>query len=184
MENAFIGDYLGTIEEFAPGEGTYVEEGRIYSATIGKVMSNSELHSVSVTGKIVPELEVGKVVYGDVMSMGKTGVTVIVKRISGFKNEIDQRTMIHVSNISDAYVDKPESLFAIGDIVKARVVKIFNGLFDISTRGEFGVVKAFCRKCRGPMVVSEKFEGKLECTLCKCSDDRKIAQDYGKVSEL
>jgi exosome complex component CSL4 len=43
-KNVLIGDYLGTIEEFVPGDGTYAEEGKIYASTIGPVVIDRENH--------------------------------------------------------------------------------------------------------------------------------------------
>ncbi len=43
MENKriLIGDYLGTIEEFVPGKGTYAEDGKIYASNIGRDIMNT-----------------------------------------------------------------------------------------------------------------------------------------------
>ncbi|MFC2154088.1 exosome complex RNA-binding protein Csl4 [Candidatus Altiarchaeota archaeon] len=181
-ERSFIGDYLGTIEEFIPGKGTFVEDGKIYSASIGKKVLDSKNHKASISGKLPPELEVGQVVFGDVAAFRKSMATVIVKKIQGYQNDVDIRTNILISQVSDSYVENLDEAFGIGDIVKAKVVKIEPGMIDISTKGDLGVVKAYCKRCRTPMIRSEKFQNRLECGLCGHREGRKIAKDYRNVN--
>lgn len=179
-DKKMIGDYLGTIEEFIPGVGTYVEDGKIYAAILGKPVIDAERHVAWVDGKHPLELKVGDIVYGEVMAIRKNIVTVIVSRVEGEQNKVDIRTGVFVSNISDDYVDKTDDMFGIGDLVRGKVVKIDNGLIDISTKGGDGVVYAFCKACRHKL---DKGEGKdkLFCTTCKQSESRKVANDYGSV---
>lgn len=189
MENknntALIGDYLGTIEEFVPGEGTYAEEGKIYASTMGSVVVDRENHVVKVDGKLPPILEKGQVVFGEVLDLKKNAVVVIARKIKGHDGEIDMKTGLFVSNISEAYVEKPEDAFAIGDIIKGVVIKLEGSLIDISTRApEYGVVKAFCRRCRCPLEKSDKGPGILSCPCCQNKEKRKVAEDYGNVAEM
>lgn len=179
-----IGDLLGTIEEFMPGEGTYAEDGKIYASNIGKAVIDRENHVVRIEGKIPPEIKIGQVVFGDVMRISKNIITVIVRRIKGYDMQMDIKTGIYVSQIADGYVKRPEDMFGIGDIVIGKVIKIDQGLIDITTKGSFGVVKAFCKRCRAPLVRTEKYKDKLLCPSCGSNEMRKIANDYGVVSEI
>ncbi|MBD3389318.1 MAG: RNA-binding protein [Candidatus Altiarchaeales archaeon] len=183
-DKVMVGDYLGTIEEFTPGEGTYAEEGKIYAAKVGFKAIDSKRHVAEVKGKGLPALAVGQTVFGQVMGFRTSMVTVIVSKIAGQKGNIDERTAIYVSNIDDSYVEKPEDLFGIGDIVKATVVKMDGNVIDISTKGDYGVVKAFCKRCRKEMEKSDKGKDKLKCPSCGHIEKRKIAKDYGKVSDF
>ncbi len=178
-----IGDLLGTIEEFVPGKGTYTEDGKIYASIMGKGVVDRENHSVRVEGRMPAELKVGQTVFGDVLKLNKNVVTVIVKRIQGAEGEVDIKTGIYVSNIADEYVEKPESMFGLGDIVKAKVIKIQPGMIDISTKGDFGVVKAYCRRCRHPLKKSDE-KNKMVCSNCEFKDTRKFSKDYGQVENL
>ena len=179
-----IGDYLGTIEEYVPGRGTYSEEGKIYASNIGEVFLDREKHIANVRCKYPAEIENGQIVFGEVTNIRKSNVTVIVKKIKGFDSNLDIRTEIHVSNISNGYIEKPERVFGIGDIVKARVVKINGRLIDISTKGNLGVVKAFCKRCRHPLVRPKEDKNKLICNYCGNRETRKTASDYGAVADL
>jgi len=179
-----VGDYLGTIEEFVPGEGTFSEDGKIYAAQIGKAHLDREKHTASVDGKEVPKIKVGDTIFGEVVALKKSNIIVEAGKIVGKPDKIKERTLIYVSNIDDKFVDKPESLFALGDIVKAKVIKMDGNLIDLSTKGAEGVVKAFCRRCRNPLAKSEKVAGKLECKMCGSKESRKIAADYGSVKDI
>ncbi len=179
-----IGDYLGTIEEYMPGEGTYAEEGKIYASKIGKKVLDAKKHMAIVEGKKIPEIKVGQTVFGEVQSVRKSVVNIIVSMIAGEKGDIDEKTMIYVSNISDKYVSSPEDFFRIGDIVKATVIKVDPGMIDLSTKGPMGVVKAFCTRCRLPLELSSKYKDKMECSSCGHVEVRKIADDYGKTNIL
>lgn len=184
IENKMIGSYLGTIEEFLPGDGTYAEDGKIYASNIGKVILNRENHIAKVDGKFPPRLKNDQIVFGEVLNIKKNSVTVIVRKLKGFKGEIDVRTELFVSNISDEYIEKPEDVFAIGDIVKAKVIKIMIGMVDISTKGNLGVVKAFCKRCRSSLLKSSESPILLFCPSCGNKEKRKIAPDYGNVAEI
>ncbi|MFH1835945.1 MAG: exosome complex RNA-binding protein Csl4 [Methanobacteriota archaeon] len=178
---AMIGDYLGTIEEYVPGDGTFAEDGKIFAASVGKSNLDKDKREVSVSTKNLGKPAVGQIVYGDVMGFRKNVVTIIVSKIKDFKGDVDFKSEIYVSNISDKYVEKPESLFGIGDIVEAEIVKIEGNTIDLSTKGDFGVVKAFCKVCRRPLVLSEKQEGTCDCDSCGNNEQRKIGKNFNKV---
>ncbi|MBD3261483.1 MAG: hypothetical protein GF334_07345 [Candidatus Altiarchaeales archaeon] len=179
-----IGDYLGTIEEFLPGEGTFAEDGKIYAAVCGQRTLNPKNHTAEVEGKRLPKLTEGQVVFGEVMTIRKSQVTLLVSKIKGIDTLIDEKTSIYVSNIDDKYVEKPDDMFGVGDLVKAKVIKINGNLVDVSTKGDMGVVKAFCKRCRNDLIPSKKKKGKMECVVCGHLELRKTAPDYGDIAEL
>jgi len=184
-DNVMIGDYLGTIEEFLVGEGTYAENGKIFAARLGEKIIDKEKYLVKVIGKKPLELQVGQTIYGKVFSIKKNLLVLIIKKVQGFNEELEVQAGLFVANISDAYVKKPEDMFGIGDIVKGKIIKIDLDFVHVSTKGEnFGVVKAFCRRCRTPLVRSKKVRNKLICENCGNKEIRKIAKDYGNVSKF
>ncbi|MCX6695725.1 MAG: exosome complex RNA-binding protein Csl4 [Candidatus Altiarchaeota archaeon] len=180
-DKVMIGDYIGTIEEFLPGDGTYSEDGKIFAANIGTKVVDSQKHVAMVEGKTLPSLKVGQIVFGEVATLKKNVINVMVSKIQGQKGVLNEKTMIYVSNISENYVERPEDMFGIGDVVKAKVIKIEPGMIDISTKGGMGVVKAFCRRCRSELLPSAKFNGKMECPMCGQIEVRKVSDDYGNV---
>lgn len=183
-KKTMIGDYLGTIEEFVPGEGTYSDDGKIYASKMGETVLDKENHSAKIIGKSMPEVKIGQIVFGEVNGFRKNMVTVNVSKIEGIEAQIEVKTNIYVSNISDGYVDKVEELFGIGDIVKGKIIKMDRNMIDISTKGDFGVVKAFCKRCRLSLIQSDKGEGKMECPSCGHKELRKTAKDYGNVKVI
>jgi len=184
-KDSFIGDYLGTIEEFVPGEGTFSEEGKIYAAQIGRAVLDREKHLVKVEGKKLPTIQLGQVIFGEVQQARKSIVSVIATKILGFDEQIKEKVGIYVSNIADKYVEKTDEFFGIGDIVKAKVIKIDGGLIDVSTKSdEYGVVKAFCKRCRKELSEESPGSGKMKCPVCGNKETRKTAKDYGSVEVM
>lgn len=184
-DKVFVGDYLGTIEEYVPGLGTYVEEGRIYASNNGVKMVDNEKRTVSVGGGQPEEIHEGQIVFGEVLKSGKNMVIVIVSRIKGVNRLVDVKTSIYVSNISKGYIENVDDAFGVGDIVKGKVLKIDQNLIDLTTKDDdLGVVKAFCKQCRHPLVKSAKAEGKLECPSCSHIESRKISTEYNNVADI
>lgn len=184
-EVKIIGDYLGTIEEFVPGEGTYSDDGKIYASNIGMAVLDQVNHTAKIEAKMPCELKMGQVVFGDVLNIRKNLVSVIARKIQDMKGEIDVKVGIYVSNIANTYVERPEDMFGIGDIVKGRIIKMEANMVDITTKDdEFGVVKAFCKRCRYTLEKMEGTNDKLSCPSCGHHEQRKLARDYGNVSEI
>ncbi|OYT27208.1 MAG: hypothetical protein B6U97_02145 [Candidatus Altiarchaeales archaeon ex4484_96] len=183
-DKVLIGEYIGTIEEFVPGKGTFAEDGKIYSAIIGEVELDKANQTVRVKGKTIPELEVGQVVFGEIVNIRRNNITVIVKRIRGFDLEMDEKTSLYVSNIADKYVEKAEDLFGIGDIIEGEIIRIHGGMVSLTTKGGYGVVLAFCKRCRHRLEKTDKYKDKLICPNCAHEEKRKIAADYGNVKDV
>jgi exosome complex component CSL4 len=130
-------------------------------------------------------VEIGQVVFGEVLDLKKNAVVVIARKLKGHGGEIDMKVGLFVSNISETYIERPEDAFGIGDIVKGVVIKMEGSLIDISTRSpDMGVVKAFCRRCRCPLEKSDKGPGLMSCPCCGNKEKRKVADDYGNVAEM
>lgn len=181
-EITLVGDYLGTTEEFLPGHGTYSEEGKIYASIIGNKVLDSSRHVAKVDGSFPENLSVGATVFGDVLNVQGSIIQVIIRKIQGSKGKMGIKAGLHVSNIADEFIENPGDKFGIGDIVKAKVIKDMSGRIDLATKGNLGVVKAFCKKCMHPLVKTDK--NLLECEFCGSKETRKIASDYGNVSEI
>jgi len=175
-----VGDYVGTIEEFIPSKGTFIEDGKIYAANTGMLDVDEDM-GVRVSGDMPMDLKVGQIVFGEVIAMSDKIITVIIKKMRGIKGRIDVKSGIHVSNISDRYLEKPADGCAIGDILEGKVIRMEHGLIDLTTKGSLGVVKAFCKRCRTPLNLSKK-QDVLICPKCGSEESRKVADDYGAVS--
>jgi len=84
--------------------------------------------------------------------------------------------MLPIRNVSTRYVERLKDEFKIGDLIKAKVVKASSLGIDLATDDfSFGVVKAFCSKCRHPL---QLFGQSLRCLNCGSSERRKVSSDY------
>ena len=68
------GDYLGVIEEFIPGGGTYIENGNIYSSITGHLLFDLQKRKISVYQKTKSPLipKEGALVIGKINSILRT----------------------------------------------------------------------------------------------------------------
>lgn len=175
------GELVGTTEEFKSGEGTTVSAGDIYSTATGNVFIDRKARIVTVRpNTLTPNiLKVGDIVYGKITDVRDSGAMV---EIAGIEGKEDRQIVnvrlgdIHVSNVRDSYVKRLSDEFRPFDIVKARVVDV-DRMRLTTAEDSLGVVKAYCSKCRGELVLEGK---KLKCPVCNMTETRKISTEYGK----
>lgn len=183
MLPVFIGDYIGTIEEYIAGDGTYVENGKIYAANIG-YLNFSRDRVVTVNSKI-PRLKVGDIVFGEIINISpkKESAFVAIERIAGIKSVVNLIGRIFIANVSEKYVRSIDEAFGIGDIVKAKVFMMEGNLIELSTKANLGVVMAFCRNCRHPL---KRGTGRdiLKCENCGKEHIRKVSYDYRNCGDI
>lgn len=177
----FFGDYIGTIEEFIPGHGTYVKDGKIYAANIGNLVPNKE--RIAIINSKVSKLKEGDIIFGQIVAIREDSAVVSIQKIIGNKNTVNLTGRIFVQNISNTYVKSVDTVFGIGDIIKSKVVRVENNLIDLSTKGNLGIVKAFCKYCRHPLKYDDK-KNILVCQNCGKESTRKISDDYGNCTDI
>jgi len=174
------GERLGVIEEFTLGPGTYEQDGTIYSSTTGRALMDLLNKKVSVFPKVhvssVPH--VGSTVVGQVSEVQSKQATIRIfqvgnRLLTGFFSGL-----LHISDVSQRYVESMYEVCKAGDIVRARVVSDKNRVFHLSTNDkDLGVLYAFCSRC-GHALAQKRFI--MRCPECGNSERRKTAQDYGK----
>jgi len=174
------GERLGVIEEFIPDSGTYVKDGVIYSKIIGRALIDLINRRVSVyplvTGAVTPK--VGSIIIGQIGNAQSDNVLVKIftvgkKQISGTFGGI-----LHVSDVSDRYVDSMSDVCKPGDIVKAKVISEKNQVYHLSTNDNgLGIMYAFCSK-DSTLLEPQRYD--LKCPKCGNIEHRKMAPDYGK----
>jgi exosome complex component CSL4 len=174
------GEPIGVIEEFSPGMGTYVENGKIYSKIVGRTLVDMMNRKVSVyplvRGASVPKT--GNIVLGQVQSMQSHSAVVRIwkigdKVLSGFFSGL-----LHISDASPSYVDSMFDVCKPCDIVRAKVISEKNRVYHLSTADRnLGVVYAFCSNC-GHLLQFKRH--KLQCINCGKIEKRKTALDYAK----
>jgi exosome complex component CSL4 len=174
------GERLGVIEEFIPDSGTYVKDGVIYSKIVGRSLVDLQNRRVSVypavDGAVVPKLS--STIVGQVGNAQSDNVLVRIFKVGNKKLSGDFGGILHISDVSDRYVNSMNEVCKPGDIIRAKVISEKNRIFHLSTNDKnLGVVDAFCSRC-GNLLEPERFE--LRCPKCGNIEKRKRAPDYGK----
>ncbi len=180
------GDYLGVVEEFLPDkQSTFTKEGKIYATKTGLITVDNKERKIEISThqekdrKVVKigDTVIGVILFLRLYSVGISFYT-INKKIHFNSNYFGN---IHVSQISDKYVEKIHDAFQITDIVRARVVQQEYNEYKLSTTGKhLGVIYADCVICGNPL--SKIGYNKLKCERCGNVESRKLANDYGNVT--
>ncbi len=174
------GERLGVIEEFIPDSGTYVKDGVIYSKIVGRALVDLLNKRVSVyplvNGELVPK--VSSMVVGQIGNAQSDNVLVRIFKIENKRLSGEFSGILHISDVSDRYIDSMNDVCKPGDIVRAKVISGKNRIFHLSTNDKnLGIVYAFCSRC-GNLLEPQRYE--LHCPKCGNTENRKIAPDYGK----
>ena len=182
----FPGNFIANAEEFLPGEGTYVEDGKIYASEVGTVEKDLEKRVVSV------ECKVGKAPSMQKRGLITLGVVAKTSEKAGFIDllptedksrryfPISASTVLRVNNIRRGFVKSLSDEFKVGDIVRVKIIEAEPNNVVVSTEGpNLGVIKAFCAKCRTPLV---KKGDELVCPACGWKGHRHMANDYGEAN--
>jgi exosome complex component CSL4 len=174
------GERLGVIEEFIPDSGTYVKDGVIYSKIVGRSLLDLLNKRVSVypliNGAVTPK--VSTVVVGQVGNAQSDNVLVRIFRIGKKKISGTFSGILHVSDVSDRYVNSMNDVCKPGDIIRAKVISEKNRIYHLSTNDKgLGILYAFCSIC-GTLLEPQRYE--LKCPKCGNAENRKMAPDYGK----
>ncbi|MCJ7649935.1 MAG: exosome complex RNA-binding protein Csl4 [Candidatus Lokiarchaeota archaeon] len=186
-EIVITGQYLGVVEEYLPDkDSTYTKDGKIYATKTGIVSIDKNKREIEIRShqnedrKVV---EMGDIVIGTILFLRQYSVGLNFQAInqklhfnsSYFGN-------IHVSQISNKYVEKIADAYQTTDIVRAKVIEQEQNEYKLSTSGNnLGVIHADCIICGTPL---EKIGfNKLRCTRCGNIESRKIASDYRNVIE-
>ncbi|MCL2359465.1 MAG: exosome complex RNA-binding protein Csl4 [Nitrososphaerota archaeon] len=174
------GERLGVIEEFIPDSGTYVKDGVIYSKIVGRSLLDLQNRRVSVypatDAVVVPK--VGTVVIGQIGNAQSDNVLVKIFRVGKKKIAGTFGGILHVSDVSDRYVELMSDVCKPGDIIRAKVISEKNQVFHLSTNDKtLGVLYGFCSR-DGTLLNQDRYD--LKCPKCGNVERRKMAPDYGK----
>ena len=174
------GERLGVIEEFIPDSGTYSKDGVIYSKIVGRALVDLLNKRVSVY-PLVNEATVPKMgieVVGQVGNAQSDNVLVRIFRV-GSKDVSGVFTgILHISDVSDRYINSMNEVCKPGDIIRAKVISEKNQIYHLTTSDKnLGVLYGFCGRC-GNLLESQRHE--MHCPKCGNIEERKTAFDYGK----
>ena len=186
-EMVMTGQYLGVVEEFLPDKhSTFVKDGEIFSTKIGVASIDKNKREIEV--KPLQEedrktVRIGDTVIGTILFLRLYSIGVSFHTINN-KLHFNSAYMgnVHVSEISNKYVEKIQDAFQITDVIRAKIIGQEFNEYKLSTKGKnFGVVHAECLIC-GTELEKEGFN-KLQCPRCGNVEYRKLADDYRNVKE-
>ena len=175
------GDEVAVEEEYLAGEGTYNRDGAICAAVVGELeLDNDDMIAKVVAVNPMAELKEGDIVFGVIDAVRASMAVCSVVAMDGRDRGVSGDTYgtIHISKVSPDYVQDMGREVRPSDIVRAKVIQTKPSLQLTTVDRHLGVVKALCRRCRMPMVPSNKG---LYCEECKRTETRKVADDYGCV---
>ncbi len=175
-EKVVPGDALCVIEEFAPGPGTYEEDGIVRASVPGTVRIDMINYTIEVRGTNAERrmLQPKEVVFGEVIAMRNELAQLKIAR--NLEEVLHARAFSAVIHVSQA--GKPvSSLYDVirpGDLLK---VKVLSGPpYQVTLKGpRLGVILAYCTNCGHPLYMIEK---QLECPYCGRVEERQVSPDY------
>jgi exosome complex component CSL4 len=177
MERIVIpGEKLGVIEQYLPGEGTYLNSsGVVVSNFLGEAISQNRKIAVKPVREVRYPLSVGDIVIAIIWSSERSQF--LAKILALFK----PKELLLKSPMSAIILKKtPENRAALpGDFVLAKVESCMGGDIYLTRSGstELGVISAMCRKCN---VKLNRVGYTLVCNKCQqVYLDRKISDHYG-----
>lgn len=182
------GQYLGVVEEFLPDkQSTFIKDGQIFATKTGLISIDGERKKIEIKThqeKDRKTAKIGDIVIGTITFLRQYSVGVsfyaINRKIHFNSNYFGN---IHVSQISDRYVDKIQDAFQITDIVRAKITDLNFNEFKLSTTGKnLGVIYADCVICGTPL--DKIGYNKLKCPRCGNIETRKITDDYRNVTNM
>ena len=174
------GEEIGIIEEFLPGEGTYVDGNSVRSMILGTAVLDinerkARVYPLIKRGPLA--IEKSDVVLGEVAGMRKDVAIVLIKKVEG-KNLVLKETlhgMLHISQVSDKFVEFLSDVVKVTDILRAKVINS-RPPYQLSIKErDLGVIVAFCSNCQTPMTIKNR---KLYCPRCKVQEKRKLSTKY------
>jgi len=186
-EMVMTGQYLGVVEEFLPDKhSTFVKDGEIFSTKIG--ITNIDKNKREIEVKPLQEdkrkvVKNGDLVIGTILFLRQYSIGISFYTINN-KLHFNSAYMgnVHVSEISNKYVEKIQDVYKITDIIRAKVIGQESNEYKLSTSGKnLGVIHAECIIC-GTVLDKDGFN-KLECPRCGNIEYRKLADDYRNVKD-
>lgn len=179
---------LNVIEEFLPGENTYVDEtGWIRSGVVGRPAWDTLTRTVRIQlpkpRKYVIPRE-NTMVVGVVQNVRPDFLLATV--VGVYENRKIAPTgpfagFLHVSQASQEYVKSLYDLFAVGDVILAKALNGYNP-YHLSTKSPgLGVILSSCGHCGFVLTFQG---GRLVCPRCGSSFNRLISKSYYNVLHI
>lgn len=181
------GQKIGVVEEYLPDKkSTFIRDGRIYATKSGLINIDDEKRLIEVNTHQEEDrkiLKVGDIVIGAILFLRQYSVGVNVYTINN-KVHFNSNYFgnVHVSQVSERYIEKIHDAFQITDIIRSRVISLNYNEYNLSTNAnDLGVLYADCVICGTPL--DKIGVNRLRCERCGNTETRKLAVDYRNVSQ-
>ena len=181
LDGQFVvpGEKLGVVEEFMPGRGTVEVDGTVFSSQTGVATVDSSRHIVSVKTRAGPPIvpEEGSTITGLVEKLQEKMAIVNIIMVDGHKMQRPFTGMLHISNSSPRFERFMGDVCKPNDIIRGKVIDVSQRIPKLTTVGrDMGVIKAFCSRCGGELVLSGRI---LRCSMCLNVERRRLADSFG-----
>ena len=178
---ALPGDKLAVSEEFLPGGHTYDDRGKIRSLVVGSVQKDMKSMEISVTAaKEADTIKIGDWITGQVEGAQSNSANVKLYFLNGNLTHKDFSGMLTLRNLGGGRERGARRSTPVksGDIVRARVFSLLNGIIHLTIdEPDMGVVAALCSNCGRPLLKGNATRAK--CDECGNVEERKLARDFG-----
>ncbi len=172
------GDKVAYIEEFEGADGTYESNGIVRASRIGKPIFDLKKRVVKMDYKTRSALlpKVGDLVVGFVDMVPGNMVSMKILYINDAKSEAGFGAI----SIMKRGRGRGGIMFRVSDIVRAKVVSLLNANIHVTFHDKnLGAIYTVCHSCGSNVV---RVDGNVKCIECGTIEERKLAEDYGKVS--
>jgi len=179
-----IGDFIGGAEEYAYEDTSRIHEkdGNLFASIAGIVTIDPLKRTINVENPDPNinqhEVKVGDIILGQAEFLRK--YTIGLKMYIVNDRFILDNTLygnVHISKVSNYYIEKVEEAFKKTDIIRAQVVQKFGTEYELTTDGpNLGVVSCACTVCGTKM--KKKGQKNVECPFCGNKGLRKLSNDY------
>ena len=179
-----IGDFIGGAEEYAYEDTSRIHEknGNLYASIAGIVTIDPLKRTINIENPdpnlTDREIKVGDIVVGQAEFMRRYTIGLKIYQANNrniFNNSVYAN--IHISKISNSYIEKVEEAFKKTDIIRAKVIQKFGTEYELTTDGpNLGVVTCSCTICGTKMQKSG--QKNVECPFCGNKGLRKLASDF------
>lgn len=175
---AVVGEKLGNEEDFMiVGDAHIDDEGNIYPRTTSIIEVEDDTLTIEPIHKA--KLSVGDLVIGVVSEIKKNYAVINIQKNLSNKKNVDFSALLPISEISYTFMKEIRDAIRIGDIIKAKVVKM-NFDIELSIKDKpLGVEIGYCVNCRRKLGRNIIFRNKdivtISCGYCYTKQTRKLS---------
>lgn len=165
-------------------ESVFEENGKLIAAQSGFLRINNKTRTLRIENKNTGiTIKKGDKVICEVLASRKFSIGCQIHKVGDQLVSNPVFGNIHISQMSNAYVENVESFFKKTDIVRCTVSGFENNEYVLSTKygNNMGVIYADCSVC-GTAMKRQSFDT-IVCPFCGNTERRKLANDFGDFDE-